>query len=195
VCPSIPPPKSNLNACTNLYKTWLCISWHLSPSHQSVCLYVYPLSLLGNGSVNTYPQQRIHTTTEGFLVRHFLFGPCFVKGESVGLSVHPPLSSLGNKSLQTFRLQRRIVGSVFYAVRAVSKERWRFLLPRTSCFYLHGYVLEGIPHIFFSLLRNNFGDETQREGERGRKRRESGGWRNERHSILSGKETKNIVFF
>jgi hypothetical protein len=25
-------------------------------SHQSVCLYVYPLSLLGNGSVNTFPR-------------------------------------------------------------------------------------------------------------------------------------------
>jgi hypothetical protein len=31
----------------------------LHKSHQSVCLYVYPpLSLLGNGSVNTFPRQR-----------------------------------------------------------------------------------------------------------------------------------------
>jgi hypothetical protein len=29
--------------------------------HQSVCLYVYPLSLLGNGSVKASSRQRIYT--------------------------------------------------------------------------------------------------------------------------------------
>jgi hypothetical protein len=66
----------------------------INPSHQSVCLYVLPLSLLGNGSVTTLLRQRIHT-----------------------------------------RNNRRIVGRVvFNAVRAVSKERRRLVIPRTSCF-------------------------------------------------------------
>jgi hypothetical protein len=29
----------------------ISMGWLKIPSHQSVCLYVYPLSLLGNGSV------------------------------------------------------------------------------------------------------------------------------------------------
>jgi hypothetical protein len=54
VCVS-PPPRQLLNAWTNLYETWLCISWHLSPSqlHKSlpsgdVSVCVSFLSLLGN---------------------------------------------------------------------------------------------------------------------------------------------------
>jgi hypothetical protein len=33
----------------------------INPCYQSVCLYVYPLSLLGNGSVKTLSRQRTHT--------------------------------------------------------------------------------------------------------------------------------------
>jgi hypothetical protein len=32
-------------------------SYFINPSHQSVCLYVYPLLLLGNDSVKTLPLQ------------------------------------------------------------------------------------------------------------------------------------------
>jgi hypothetical protein len=70
--------------CLNQY-LWnlVCISWKLSSSQQrtvclSVCLYVYPsylckataqlnaslISVLGNGSVNMFPRQRIHVTVE-----------------------------------------------------------------------------------------------------------------------------------
>jgi hypothetical protein len=45
-----------------------------NPSRQ----YVYPLSLLGNGSVKTLPRQRIHETIE--LLCRFLRGPCRFKG-------------------------------------------------------------------------------------------------------------------
>jgi hypothetical protein len=57
--------------------------------------------------------------------------------ESVGLSVYP-LSLLGNGSVKTFRRQWRIVGGeVFYAVRIVSKENRRLVLPRNSCILFH----------------------------------------------------------
>jgi hypothetical protein len=42
-------------------------AYFINPSHQSVCLYVYsPLSLLGNGSVNTFPLYsiRVYATIE-----------------------------------------------------------------------------------------------------------------------------------
>jgi hypothetical protein len=78
--------------------------YFINPSHQSVCLYVYPsyrivlkdsllvcmcipLSLRGNGSVKTFPRQR-----------------------------------------------RIVGGADFYAVRVVSKEIRRSVLRRTSCF-------------------------------------------------------------
>jgi hypothetical protein len=35
--------------------------YFVNPSHQTVCLYVYPLPLLGNGSVKMLAGQRIHT--------------------------------------------------------------------------------------------------------------------------------------
>jgi hypothetical protein len=45
-----------------------------------------------------------------------------------------PLSLLGNNSVKTFPRQGRIVGRVvFYAIRVVSKESRRLVLPRTSC--------------------------------------------------------------
>jgi hypothetical protein len=82
-------------------------AYFMNPSHQSVCLYVYPPyrckatallivslhSVLGNGAVNTFPRQLIHATVEELLEASFLRGPCPVKGESVGLSVYPPIVS------------------------------------------------------------------------------------------------------
>jgi hypothetical protein len=46
----------------------------------------------------------------------------------------PPITLLGNSSVKTLPLQRRIVGGVvFHVARVVSKESKRLLLPRTSC--------------------------------------------------------------
>jgi hypothetical protein len=42
-------------------------AYFINPSHQSVCLYVYPLLLLGSGSVETLPWQQIHATIEELL--------------------------------------------------------------------------------------------------------------------------------
>jgi hypothetical protein len=46
----------------------ISVTYFINPSHQSVCLYVYPpLWLLGNGSVDTFPWQQIHVTIEELL--------------------------------------------------------------------------------------------------------------------------------
>jgi hypothetical protein len=112
-----PPPHQLLNAWTNLYETWYVY-------HGSVRRCI---PLLDNGSVDTFPWQQIHATTKNCWRRRFLYGPCRIKVESVGLSVYP-----------LFPRQRRIVGGVvFYAVRVVSKEIRRLVLHRTSCLILH----------------------------------------------------------
>jgi hypothetical protein len=67
----------------------VCISWHLSPSQRHTSYFrpiglaacVTLLSLLGNSSVNTLPRQRIHVTIENCWTRHFLCGPCCMKGK------------------------------------------------------------------------------------------------------------------
>jgi hypothetical protein len=71
------PPHRIFNAWTNLYHTW----YFINPSYQSACLYVYPsyrrkatgrlslspFSVLGHGSVNMFPRQRIGATIEELL--------------------------------------------------------------------------------------------------------------------------------
>jgi hypothetical protein len=47
--------------------------YFINPSHQSLCLHVYsPLSLLGNGSVNTFPWQRRIVESVVFYAIHVL---------------------------------------------------------------------------------------------------------------------------
>jgi hypothetical protein len=46
-------------------------AFFINPSHQSVCLYVYPLSLLGDGSVRTLPRQRTQAAIEELLDMSF----------------------------------------------------------------------------------------------------------------------------
>jgi hypothetical protein len=104
VCLCIPSPNHLPNALTNFYEIW-CVhhgTWaHLNgllyKSLPSVCVYVYSLPLLGNGSVtrscgNEYTQQRTNYWT-----RHFLSGPCRIKGESVCLWVSPILVYVQSK--------------------------------------------------------------------------------------------------
>jgi hypothetical protein len=118
--------------------------YFINPSHQSVGLCVYsPLSLLGSGSVNTFPRQRMHSKVGELLGASFSVHPESIKGESVSLCM--PLLLLGNGSVDMSR-QRRIGGGVvFYAVHLVSKENRRLVLTRTSC---NSYSLK-------SLIINN----------------------------------------
>jgi hypothetical protein len=70
---------------------------------------VSPVSLLDNGSVYTFPRQRIYETKNCW-TRRLLCGPCRIKGDSVGLYI--PISLQGNDSVN-------VGGIVFYTVRVV----------------------------------------------------------------------------
>jgi hypothetical protein len=49
----------------------ISVAYLIYPSHPPVCLYVYPLSLIGNGSADTLSGQRIHAAVEEFLKDSF----------------------------------------------------------------------------------------------------------------------------
>jgi hypothetical protein len=118
-----------------------CMSWHLSPlsseyltnrSHWSSCRCAY--SLLDKGSVKCIP----HFNAKKRLGKHV---PAATNtrnnrrtvGRVCGSVDSPPLSLLGNSSVNTFPWQRRIARSIVsYAVRLVSKESRRLVL-RTCC--------------------------------------------------------------
>jgi hypothetical protein len=94
-------PHQFLNAWTNFYETWYVyhgISSHpngvLNKSLPSVCVpvCVSSLSLLGNGSVSTFPRQRIHATVQK------LFHASF--------------------SMRCLSYQRRFCGSVYPSIAA-----------------------------------------------------------------------------
>jgi hypothetical protein len=84
----------------------MSVAYLINPSHQCVGLYVYPsyrckvttrfsvslLSLLGNVSVKICLGGNEHTrNNKKYWTRRFLCGPCRIKGDSVGLSVYPPI--------------------------------------------------------------------------------------------------------
>jgi hypothetical protein len=119
-------------------------AYFINPSHHSVCLYVYTSyrceatarlsvflrSVLGNGSVNTFSRLLIHSTIKELLDTSFYIRSVSYQRRVCG-SVY--VSLLDNNSVKMFLRQRRIVGGVvLYAVRVVSKESRRLVLPRTS---------------------------------------------------------------
>jgi hypothetical protein len=56
----------------------------INPSHQPVFMYVYSrVSLLGNGSVGTFPWQRIYGTTEELLEVTFCIPSVFLSKENL----------------------------------------------------------------------------------------------------------------
>jgi hypothetical protein len=81
--------------CTVFHGTWAHLNGVLHKSLPSVCVSVFvsPLSLLGNGSLNTFPLQQIHQTKKNCWRRRFRCGPCRIKGEYVGLSVYPRIGA------------------------------------------------------------------------------------------------------
>jgi hypothetical protein len=127
------------------------MSWHPSPSLQSVRMYAYPSyrcratarlsvslhSTTGNGSVSTFPQQRIHARIETLLDASFSMRSVSYHRRVCG-SVRVSPSFQGNNSVKTFPRQGRIVGGVdFFAARALSKER---VLLRTFCFRIRNCI-------------------------------------------------------
>jgi hypothetical protein len=108
-----------LSVCLSLLllqgKAWLSISLH---------------SVVGNGSTNTFPRQRIQATIEEMLD---IFSVLFMSyRRSVCWSVYP-LSLLDNNSVNTFPRQRRHFRDViFHAFRAVWKASRLLVLHRSS---------------------------------------------------------------
>jgi hypothetical protein len=102
----------------------ISVAYFINPSHQSVCLYVYPrISFLGNGSVNTLPRQRVHETKKNYWTRRFLWRPCSFKVECVSFSAFPSVVARQKKCWR-----RRFVCGQWRI-----KESRRLVLPRTSC--------------------------------------------------------------
>jgi hypothetical protein len=64
--------------------------YFINPSHESVCLYVYLLSLLGNGSVKTLPRRRMHTNKK--IVGRVVFYEIRVATKESGLIILPRTS-------------------------------------------------------------------------------------------------------
>jgi hypothetical protein len=137
-----------LNAWTNLYRTWYAYqgTWaHLNgvlhKSLPSVCVSVCVslLSLLRKTWIKCIlpfiARQRlgkhVPAATNTHNNRRIYGRVC------LWVCLCIPLSLLGNISVKKFPRQRRIVrGVVLYAVRVVSKESRRLVLPRTSCMYI-----------------------------------------------------------
>jgi hypothetical protein len=112
-------------------------AYFINPSHQSVCLHVYPsycckttarlsvflYSVLGNVSVNTFPRQRLHTTIDA----------------CVWESVCVFYRSYSVKTL--LRLRRIVGGVVFCAVRVVWKDSRLFFQKLLVYIYFYSCMI------------------------------------------------------
>jgi hypothetical protein len=113
--------------------------YFINPSHQSVCLYVYPSSVCKTTTSSNislfrcYVLARKHvpaatnTRNNNRIVRRFiLYAIRVLSQECMSVCLYIPLSLLGNISVNIFPLQKRIVGAaIFYAVRLASNEIMR----------------------------------------------------------------------
>jgi hypothetical protein len=100
-------PYQLLNVSTNIYETW-CV-YHGTWAHfngvllKSLCVPVC-VSLLGNGSANTFPRQRIHTAIEKLLDASYLRRVCgSVCVSPIWVHVPPKPWSEGSQSRQTVK--------------------------------------------------------------------------------------------
>jgi hypothetical protein len=133
-------PLQLLNAWTNLYETWYVChgTWtHLNgvpPISLCVCLCIPLLLLLTNGSVNTFLRQLIQKQQKNSLTVRFLCSPCLIKGESVSLSVYPPIVDRQRLDKHVPAATKNYYQRLFYAVCVISKENKLLVFPKTSCY-------------------------------------------------------------
>jgi hypothetical protein len=144
-CLLIPPINLRISETWYVYHgNWAHLK-SLPSVRVSVCVSV--IALLRKGSAKCIPLfgawQRLgkHVPAANnirynrLIVRRVIFcAVCTLSKESLWVCMCVPPSLLGNNSVNTFPRQRRIVGGVvFYAVRVVSKQSRRLVLPRTPC--------------------------------------------------------------
>jgi hypothetical protein len=104
----------------------------INPSHQSPCLYVYPLIVARQVLGKHVPAARNTRNSRIIVGRVVVYAVRVVSKKNLWVWACIPLSLLGNGLVNTIPRQRRIVGGVsFYAVRFVSKESRRLILART----------------------------------------------------------------
>jgi hypothetical protein len=85
-------------------------------------LNVFPNSVLGNGLVYTFPQERIQAAVEELLDVSFSVRSVSYQRESMGCLYPPIVAKVDNSLVKTLPRQRKIVGDiVFCSVHVVSK--------------------------------------------------------------------------
>jgi hypothetical protein len=135
-----PPLHQVLNAWTNP-------AYFMNPLPSvSVFLCVSLHSVLGNGSVKTFPRQRIHATMKNCWDMSFSVWSVYQRRVCGSIS----LSLLGNTSAKTFPPQQGIVGDVFCVVRVVSKESRRVVIPKLIVLLSirDGSELSDVPYVY-----------------------------------------------
>jgi hypothetical protein len=105
-------------------------SKNFTPPLVSVSVSITLLSLLGNGLVNMFPRQRIHTTLTEWL------DACVC----------------GSLSVRTFPRQRIVGGVIFCGVHIVPTKSGRLVLPRTSCYVISCFYEFKIVVCYSSLV-------------------------------------------
>jgi hypothetical protein len=104
----------------------------INPYHKPVSVCVFPLSLLGNGSVNTFPRQRIHVTIANLLDASFSIRSVLYQ---MSLSVYPP--TVARQRLGKF-------------VPAATKNCWRRYFLCGPCCITGKYAISSSPNLFVS---------------------------------------------
>jgi hypothetical protein len=109
--------KTPLSMCLCVYLSYCC----QAKARQNVSF----LSLLGNGSVNIFPQRRMHAS---------IWRNCWTRVSVCFLCI--PLSLLAYNSVKTFPRQRITFGSVvFYAVHVASRKVSDYYFPEFIVLY------------------------------------------------------------
>jgi hypothetical protein len=109
-------------------------AYFINPSHQSVCLYVYPPIVTRQRLGKHVPAAMIIRKNRRIIGRVVFCTVRVVLKERLWVCLCINLSLPGNGSVNTFQRQGRILGGVvLYVVRIVWKESRRLVLPRISC--------------------------------------------------------------
>jgi hypothetical protein len=80
-----------------------------------------------------FPRQRIHDTKKNHWTRRILCGPCCIKGESMGLSLYPPIVARQWLCKHVPAATKNCWKRRFLCGPCRIKEGRRLVLPRTSC--------------------------------------------------------------